>query len=218
MIEEKNRLAPLCGMSSEEDLKDVYLSPQGQMAIKSWFKVSKYTKVFAWGYVVMAITMIVFAIASKGVVEDWFWPKISFLIITSAILAFISTILRMMIYSGSPIPILREDLLNTDEDEKIVAANNFYTLLCNILLFPTLAIAVVVLLTSTHLIDFGALMTVPTLTSIMGMLFVAALTLNQVLILRLQFFLNKARNANKALLEGINRRYKEGQTQKNRQS
>ena len=208
MIEEKNRLDSLCALTvKEEKTEHVYLSTQGQLAIKSWFKVSKYTKVFAWGYVVMTAAMIVFAIASKGVEEDWFWPKISFLIIISAILGFISIILRMMIYSGSPIPILREDLLNTDDDEKVVAANNFYVLLCSLLLFPTLAIAVVVLLASSHIIDFNALMTEPTLASLMGVLFVGGLVVNQILILKLQVFLKKARNANKDLLDRINRRH-----------
>lgn len=212
MIEEKGRSTALCAMTNKEEVvESVYLSNQGQLAIKSWFKVSKYTKIFAWGYVVMAASMIVFALASKGIEEDWFWPKIAFLIITSAVLGFISIILRMMIYSGSPIPILREDLLNTNEDEKIVAANNFYIMLCNILLFPTLVVAVVVLLTSSHIIDFSALMTTPTLASLMGLIFVAALILNQVLILKLQVFLNKARNANKDLLDAINKRFKESQ-------
>ena len=70
MIEEKNRLDSLCALTvKEEKTEHVYLSTQGQLAIKSWFKVSKYTKVFAWGYVVMTAAMIVFAIASKGVEE-----------------------------------------------------------------------------------------------------------------------------------------------------
>ena len=112
----------------------------------------------------------------------------------------------MMIYSGSPIPILREDLLNTDDDEKVVAANNFYVLLCSLLLFPT-AIAVVVLLASSHIIDFNALMTEPTLASLMGALFVGGLVVNQILILKLQVFLKKAQNANKDLLDRINRRH-----------
>lgn len=112
-----------------------------------------------------------------------------------------------MIYSGSPIPILREDLLNTDDDEKVVAANNFYVLLCSLLLFPTLAIAVVVLLASSHIIDFNALMTEPTLASLMGVLFVGGLVVNQILILKLQVFLKKAQNANKDLLDRINRRH-----------
>ena len=208
MIEEKHRLTPLIGQVSN-DTEEVYLSNQGQMAMKSWFKIGKYTKWLAWGYAVMAVSMVFFAIANRGLSEPWFWQKIVFLIIASTVLTFISIILRMMVYSGSPIPALREDLITVDDDEKIVTANNFYFMMNKILLIPTMTMALAAISTQSHILDITTLRNTGSLASVMGFIFVAALIINATALVFLYLFLTKVKRGNKSLETEIDRRYKE---------
>ncbi|MBO6224812.1 MAG: hypothetical protein J6N72_05080 [Psychrobacter sp.] len=208
MIEEKQRLTPLTG-KAEDHAEPYYLSTQGQMAIKSWFKVSSSTKCLAWGYAVMLVAMVLFAIASKGVNEAWFWQKVVFLIIASAVLIFISSILRMMIYSGRPIAALKHDLLDVYDEEKIVTANNFYSMISKILLIPTITIALAVISTQSRILDFTTLKGEASLGSITGLIFVVALIINSVILIKLYIFLMKARKGNKSLEEKIEKRHSE---------
>lgn len=210
MIEEKQRLTPLIGAVNNEP-EEFFLSSQGQMAIKSWFKISSYTKWLAWGYAVMAVSMVLFAVASRGIDAPWFWQKIVFLVIASTVLTFIAIILRMMIYSGSPISALREDLLTVNDDEKIVTANNFYFMVSKILLIPTMTMALAVISTQSFILDFATLKTTASLGSLMGLVFVVALVANATGLIRLYLFLSKVRSKNKSLEDEIDRRYKENQ-------
>lgn len=180
--------------------QSIILSNQGRDALTSWFKVSHRIRWLAWGFSIMSVSMVFFAIASRGTEASFFWQKIAFIIIASSVLTFISVILRMMVYSGTPIPGLRDDLLITNDGEKIVTANNFYITMTKLLLIPTLTIIIAFIATQSHILDIPTLMTTGSLASLTGLIFIIALMMNTAILSHLYIFLIKVRKGNAGLI------------------
>ena len=204
---EDAEIIEVSSLNEQQELTEFIATVQGRKAIRSWFMVGSYTKWLAWGYAIMTAAMIVFALSNTSVEEDWFWPKVAFMIIASALLTFIAEILRMMVYSGKPISVLRDDLLDVRDDEKIVTANNFYMMVIKMLLIPTTTLAVAVVATESHIFDMAAIRGNGSVGALMGLVFSIILITNTIALLYMYLFLRKIKKGNKELEDEINQNY-----------
>lgn len=125
-----------------DELNEVVLNKQQRGSINSWFKMVGNSKHLIKCYAGMLIGSIVFALSSTGMEGEWLWAKISLTILGSALVLFIATVIRLMIYSGKPNQNLKNDLLDVDDEEKIVTANNFYLMIVKTMLVPTITVMV----------------------------------------------------------------------------
>lgn len=197
--------------------EEIIISKEGQSAIKSWFMVCKYSKLLAICYGGMTLMIVLLAFASIGTHEEWFWPKIYFLIIISAAMLFISGVIRAMVHSGSGVPQLRADLTTTDDDEKIVTANNFYIMITKTLLIPSTTMALAVISLKDVMLNSVAVKNSDSVTPLFGFVFTGLLIVAIVLLIRLYLYLASVRKINKALSEEVSRRYKEQSEQVNQE-
>ncbi len=189
-------------------LQEYVLDEQGRNAINSWFKVSGVSRWLVWGYFVMTVSMIFFIISSLGVVADWFWPKVAFIVIVSALLSFISIVVRAMVYSGKPIPALRDDLLDVNNQEKVVTANNFYMIIVKTMLIPTMTLVIAVISVRSQMLNLTTESSGST-ASLMGFVFITVTMLNLALLIYLYLYLRAVKKGNKSIEIEIDNNYKD---------
>ena len=189
--------------------EEIVISAHVQRSMKSWFMVSAYAKILAIGYAGMLVLGLVFCFTHIGVDESWFWPKTMVLVIGSAAMLFISMTIRMIVYSGVSVPQLREQLTQRD-DEKVIAANNFYIMITKLLLVPSITMALAAISLKDYLLKQDGAIT----QFAFGWILVALLIMNIVLLVRLYLYLASVRKDNKEVAELVNQKY-QNQLQEN---
>ena len=193
------------------ELEEIVLNEQARNAIKSWFEIGNHSRRLIWCYAGMTLSAIIFAILNAGAEGNWFWPKVVLMILVSAGMSFMATVIRLLVYSGKPSPNLRDDLLDVSDAEKIVTANNFYLIIVKALLIPTTTVLLAQIATQIQVLSESFKGDISEFSAGLMLVFLTLALANTLSLVYLYIYLKRVKKGNKEIENELQKIYESNQ-------